>query len=291
MFESHFCAPGAGHEKGGVENGVGYVRRNFMTPLLEADNFDELNEQLRQACQQDDQRRVNRQPQTIDEAWQKEKSTLRALPAHPFDCCREISSKLNNYSQIEVETNRYSVPTDQAAAQMRVKIYPFEIKIYGLDEKKEVAIHPRCYGRQQDILDPLHYLPLLAQRPGAFNHAKPLRQWRSKWPAVYERLLAQMEHRQPDGAGVRQFIKVLGLHQHHPAELIEQAITQALEHHSPHFDAIQLCLGKLLQPDPNLAPVDLSNHPKLVEIEPQPLHLGHYDHLLKGGSNGKPLVA
>jgi len=39
LFECHFCTPGAGHEKGRVEDGVGYVRRNFMTPLLKADTF------------------------------------------------------------------------------------------------------------------------------------------------------------------------------------------------------------------------------------------------------------
>ena len=33
LFESHFCTPGQGHEKGGVEHGVGYARRNFMVPI------------------------------------------------------------------------------------------------------------------------------------------------------------------------------------------------------------------------------------------------------------------
>ena len=27
-------------------------------------------------------------------------------------------------------------------------------------------------------------LPLLARRPGAFNYAKPIREWRATWPAV-----------------------------------------------------------------------------------------------------------
>jgi len=291
LFESHFCAPGAGHEKGRVEDGVGYVRRNFMTPLLEADSFADLNEQLRQACVQDDQRRVDRQPQSIGQAWQQEQPLLRTLPPHPFDCCREITAPLNGYSQIEVETNRYSVPTDRATAQMRVKLYPFEVKIYRLDEKKAVAVHTRCYDRQQDILEPLHYLSLLAQRPGALNYAKPIRQWRSSWPAVYERLLAEMQRRQPDGAGVRQFIKVLQLHRHHPVELIEQAVTQALEHHCPHLDGVQLCLHQLLQPAPNPVTLDLSDHPKLVAVGQQPLHLEHYDHLLTGGPNGNKPVA
>jgi transposase len=286
LFESHFCTPGAGNEKGRVEDGVGYARRNFMTPLLEADTFAALNEQLRQLCLQDDQRRVDRQPQTIGEAWQKERSLLRALPAQTFDCCREVMARLNGYSQIVVETNRYSVPTDQAVSQMRVKLYPFEIKLYRPDEKEAVAVHPRCYGHQQDILEPLHYLPLLAQRPGAFNHAKPIRQWRSNWPAVYEQLLAELQCRQPDGAGVRQFIQVLQLHRQHPAELVEQAVTQALAHHCPHPDGVQLCLRQLLQPEPTPVTLDLSDHPKLVDVGQQPLRLDHYDHLLAGGPNG-----
>jgi transposase len=291
LFESHFCTPGAGHEKGRVEDGVGYARRNFMTPLLQANDFDDLNEQLRQACGRDDQRRIDRQPQTIGEAWQQERSCLRPLPAHPFDACREVTARLNGYSQIEVETNRYSVPTDRATSQMRVKLYPFEVKIYRSDESEAVAVHQRCYDLRQDILEPLHYLPLLVQRPGAFNHAKPIRQWRSSWPKAYEQLLAELQRRHPEGAGVRQFIQILQLHQDHPAELVEQAITQALEHHCPHLDGVKLCLHQLTQSEPTLVALDLSDHPKLVSVGQQPLRLQHYNHLLKGGQNGSELTA
>jgi hypothetical protein len=291
LFESHFCTPGAGHEKGRVEDGVGYVRRNFMTPLLKADSFDDLNEQLRCLCVQDDQRRVDRQPQTIGQAWQQERRFLQPLPAEPFDCCRELPAQLNGYSQVEVETNRYSVPTDRATAQMRLKLYPFQVKIYRPDEKEAVAVHPRCYSQEQDILDPLHYLPLLAQRPGALQHAKPIRQWRSSWPVVYEQLLAELQRRQPDGAGVRQFIQVLQLHKEFPAQLIEQAISQALAHHCPHLDGVQLCLRQLLQPDLTPTSLDLSDHPKLGAVGQQPLCLAHYDHLLTGGPGGSQLAA
>ncbi len=285
LFESHYCTPGAGHEKGRVEDGVGYTRRNFMTPLLQADNFDELNEQLRQACREDDQRRVDRQPQTIGEAWQQELPQLRPLPASAFDCCREVIARLNGYSQVEVETNRYSVPTDRAAPSLRVKLYPFEVKIYRLDEKEALAVHPRCYGQQQDILQPLHYLPLLVQRPGAFNHAKPLRQWRASWPAVYERLLAELQQQQSGGPGVRQFIRVLQLHQQYPADLIEQAVTQALQYHCPHADGVELCLRQLLPSEPAPVSLDVSHNPKLQEVGQQPLSLIRYNQLLPGGQN------
>lgn len=50
LFDSHFCSPGKGNEKGSVENLVGYVRRNFLVPLPEVKDFTELNEHLVNAC-------------------------------------------------------------------------------------------------------------------------------------------------------------------------------------------------------------------------------------------------
>ena len=291
LFESHFCTPGAGHEKGRVEDGVGYARRNFMTPLLEATDFADLNAQLWQQCLQDDQRRVDRQPHTIAEAWQQERPLLRPLPDHDLECCREIQAQLNGYSQVEVETNRYSVPADRAVPALRVKLYPFEVKIYRPDESEALAVHPRCYDQQQDILDPLHYLPLLAQRPGALNHAKPIRQWRVSWPADYERLLAELQRQYPEGAGVRQFIRVLQLHQHYPAALIEQAVSLALAYQCPHADGVELCLRQLLQPEPPPVSLDLSQQPKLQTVGQQPLALHRYNQLLSGGPDGRQLAA
>jgi transposase len=283
LVESHFCTPGQGHEKGGVEHGVGYARRNFMTPLLRADSYEQLNEQLRQACLRDDQRRVARQPQTIAEAWRQEQPYLRPLPVQAYDCCQELHLQLNPYSQVVIETNRYSVPTDRATAKLRIKVYPFRVEIYRPEEQKPMAVHPRCYEREQDIFDPLHYLPLLAQRPGALAYAKPIRQWRATWPAVYERLLAHLQGHQADGQGVREFIRVLQLHQHHPAALIEQAVSLALGYGCAHADGVELCLRQLLQPETVPPALDLTDHPSLIQVGTQPLSLVCYDQLLSGG--------
>jgi len=283
LFESHFCTPGQGHEKGGVEHGVGYARRNFMTPLLRADSYDDLNEQLRQACLRDDQRRVARQPQTICETWLKEQPYLRPLPEQAYDCCQELQLLLNPYSQVVIETNRYSVPTDRATAKLRVKVYPFRVEIYRAEEPEPLAVHPRCYEREQDLFDPLHYLPLLAQRPGALAYAKPIRQWRAAWPPAYERLLAQLQAHHPDGQGVREFIRILQLHQRHPADLIGQAISLALGYGCAHADGVELCLRQLLQPETVPPALDLTHQPRLVKVGTQPLSLARYDQLLSGG--------
>jgi transposase len=279
LFESHFCTPGQGNEKGRVEKGVGFGRRNFMVPIPNVASFEELNEHLLAQCLADDRRRVDRQPVTIGEAWEMEKPHLLPLPERDFDCCVTRPATLNPYSQVVLDTNRYSVPVDKAYRNLILKAYPFRVDILHLD--KVLASHSRCYGREQDIFDPLHYLPLLEQRPGAFAHAKPIRRWREEWPPVYERFLERLQEQDLNGQSIREFVRVLKLHRDHPAKLVAQAVEQALEYGCVHADGVELCLRQLLNPDtlvPSLSPVDL---PRWATVGEQPPDLNCYDQLLE----------
>lgn len=281
LFESHFCTPGEGHEKGGVEHGVGYVRRQYLVPLPKVESYAELNAYLQSCCLGDDERTVTGQNANIGSMWQKEQPSLRSLPQHAYDCCRQVEVTLTPYSQVIVETNRYSVPVESARKQLVAKLYPFQVEVYRSDQRPPLAVHERCYGREQDIFEPLHYLPLLAQRPGAFEYAKPLKKWRAKWPVVYEQLLSQLRQQWPDGRGVREFIAILQLHQTQPASLIEQAVNQALQHQSGHLDGVRFCLNQLLHPEPSASPLDLQTRPHLLGIAEQPVNLAQYDSLLE----------
>jgi len=40
-----------------------------------------------------------------------------------------------------------------------------------LSLERIVATHARCFERERDVLDPLSYLELLEECPGAFEHA------------------------------------------------------------------------------------------------------------------------
>lgn len=82
MFEIDFCAPGEGHEKGGVGHSVGFDRRNFLIPLLKVASFGELNAHLMTCCLADDHRQVTGQLTPIGEARMREQPFLRPLPAH-----------------------------------------------------------------------------------------------------------------------------------------------------------------------------------------------------------------
>jgi transposase len=279
LFESRFCTPGQGHEKGRVEDAVGFARRNFLVPPPRVDSFEELNDQLLTSCLADDGRRIDRQPVTIGEAWEQERALLLPLPKHDFDHGISHSVVLNGYSQVEFETNRYSVPAERAHRNLVLKAYPFRVDI--LFFKEVIASHPRCYGHQQDILDPLHYLPLLEQRPGAFEHAQPIRRWRKKWPPVYEKFLERLQEQGQNGRGIREFVRVLDLHRAHPADLVAQAVEQALAYGCIHADGVTLCLHQLLNPESPAPPLALDTQLPWATVATQPPDLSCYNRLLE----------
>jgi transposase len=269
LFESHFCTPGieGAHEKGGVEHGIGYTRRQFMVPIPEATSFDDLNRQLLARAFKEDSRRVAREQQTIGEAWEEERERLYPLPPSDFECCDMTTVRLNPYSQAQFETNRYSVPVNQARRTVTLKAYPFHVEIW--DAREMLTSHPRCYGREQDVFDPLHYLPLLEIKPGAFDFAKPIRRWKEIWP---------------DGRGVRDFIRILKLHQEFPEQLVEQAVEQALAYGCAHFDGVSSCLRQLCEEEAKSSRNEDGDHADSTttpEAHSYPVDLSRYEQLLK----------
>jgi transposase len=280
LFESVFCTPGMANQKGGVESDVGTTRRDFLVPIPTVNSFEELNVYLQQKCLEEMKRRVDRQPTTIGEAFEIESPLLMPLPKGEYLCCVSRPVKANGYSQVTYETNRYSVPTRYAGRSLVLRAFAFRIEVLFMDQM--IAEHPRCFGREQDVLDPLHYLTLLEQRPGAFEHAKPIRRWRTQWSASYETLLEQLRQKWPEGRGVREFVRILRLHQDHPAWAVEQAVGQAVEIGCTHYDGVQLCLRQILEPEAMVQALDMVAFPQLAAIGQQPLNLDLYDRLLEG---------
>lgn len=277
LFESHYCTPGQGHEKGGVENDVGYSQRNFFSPIPDVATFEELNAFLHQACLQDACRRTRGQKELVIDLWQAEKVHFLPLPKQDFQACVSRVVKPNGYLQVDQDTNRYSVPYAYRDRQLVLRAFSFRIELLYLDQV--IASHPRSFLREQDILDPLHYLPLLQQRPGAFEYAKPVRRWRKQWPKSYERLLEALRENKPDGQGMREFLEVLQLHRDHPQEEVEQAVKIAVELGAAHLDGVRLCLRQMQPSQPKREGMDLSFHPELEHLGNQPVDLGQYDRL------------
>src|SRR5215469_2030266 len=105
-----------------------------MVPIPEAASFEDLNRQFLTRAFKEDSRRVAREKQAIGEAWEEEREYLYPLPLSDFECCDMITVRLNPYSQVQFETNRYSVPVNQARRTVTLKAYPFHIEIW--DERE-----------------------------------------------------------------------------------------------------------------------------------------------------------
>ena len=148
LFESRYCTPGQGHEKGGVESDAGYTRRNFLTPVPKVQSFAELNEYLQEECLHDTQRRIRGETRMVAELWQTEKAQLLPLPATDYPACASRPVKANPYSRVTFETNRYSVPAEYVGRELMLRAYPFRVEILALD--KMIASHERCFGREKD---------------------------------------------------------------------------------------------------------------------------------------------
>jgi hypothetical protein len=130
LFESHFCTPGQAYEKGGVENSVGFSRRNFLVPIPDVASFEALNQYLLKECRRNGRRRMRGQSLTIGQAWEQEQPRLGPLPEFEYDCSEQITARLTIYSQIIFDTNRYNAPAARAQREVTVKAYPFQVEIF-----------------------------------------------------------------------------------------------------------------------------------------------------------------
>jgi transposase len=278
LFESRFCTPGEGHEKGLVEGLVGYVRRNWLVPIPEFASWAALNAFLLEKCQREGQRHLRGLEQTIGQALVLEQGRLRPLPAHPYPCCTARAVRANGFGLVTFQSNRYSVPAVHAHEPLWLRAYVERIEIS--NGQQVVAVHERCYQREQDILNPLHYLTLLEQRPGAWEQAKPIQAWQKRWPAVYDLYLHTLRQHLTVNQARREFIRILRLHDETSESVIAQALEEALQGHCYSADSVKQLVQRLRQPSQPPAPLDVSQQAQWALAPVEWPSLARFDRLL-----------
>ena len=172
LFAAKFGRPGKGNDKGNVEGLVGYARRNFMVPVPRAASWEELNAHLREECVKRRQRKLWGHQETIAERFERDREKLLPLPPTPYEACEKRTTRASSQALVRYETNDYSVPTEYGHRQVLVKAFVWEVVISCSSEV--IARHPRSYGREEMIFNPLHYLALLEQKTNALDQAAPL---------------------------------------------------------------------------------------------------------------------
>ena len=170
-FANHYgftiaaCNVGKGNEKGRVENGVGYVKKNLLAGL-DISDFTAIHPAARHWLDTVANVRIHgetRQQPIV--RFENERAYLNALPHHRFDIATVSQVRASSQFRVALDANRYSVPAEYAGRQLTLKTYPDRICLY--HDNKLIARHARSYDRHQDIEDPDHPKQLLLWRKKA----------------------------------------------------------------------------------------------------------------------------
>ena len=170
-FANHYgfsiapCNIGKGNEKGRVENGVGYVKKNFLAGLNIPD-FSAIGPAARNWLDAIANVRIHGETrQKPLHLFEKERPFLNPLPVNPFDIATVSQVRASSQFRITIDTNRYSVPAEYSGTRLTLKTYPDRLCVYSKD--KLIARHVRSYDRYQDFENPDHPKELLNQRKKA----------------------------------------------------------------------------------------------------------------------------
>ena len=264
------CNVGKGNEKGRVENGVGYVKKNFLAGLDIAD-FSILGPAAKHCLDAIANVRLHgetRKPPV--ELWQTEKPYLNRLPTHPFDIGTVSQMRASRQFRITLDTNHYSVPAHLAGQVLTLKTYPDRLCLY--HENNLVARHARSYDRHGDFEHPDHPKPLLEQRKKARDH-QLFKRFLSLSPQaeVYYRELEQ--RRLNPHHHVR---KIVALSDIYGQEAVARAMADAVEYQAFASDYIANLLEQRARFTPEASPLYLTRREDLLDIHLEPPDLSLY---------------
>ena len=271
LFEPHFCRVRRANEKGVVEGAVRYSRLNFMVPVPDVADWGELNVHLRTCCRSDMTRRLRGKTLSKQLLLEEDKIAGLAIAAGRFDCRRLVSTTATSEALVRLETNDYSVPVEYGHRPVVVRASVDTVSIYQAD--KEIARHVRCWERDKQIFDPVHYLSLLDRKPGSLDHGRPFEGWElgEDFVALRRRLEARRED------GTREYIRVLLLLRDYPLGRVATAVGHALRWSAPTADAIKQLMIPAERPE--LKTFQLAGREHLAGVKVAQTDLGSYGRL------------
>ena len=167
-FKAEFCNPDSPHEKGNVENKVGYLRRNYLLPPPEITDLAAFNADLLDICMADLEREHYTIGEQISDLFAQEQAAFIPLPREPFRVFSIEKIKTDKYSFFKFDTNRYSTSPEYTKCEMWLEIGAEELRV--LNEKYEhIVTHVRRFGREtQPVIVFENYVSALCRKPRAF---------------------------------------------------------------------------------------------------------------------------
>lgn len=102
-FEVQVCNPASGHEKGSVENKVGFVRYNFFSETPRMKDFSSINHDLAEKMVEKRQEIHYEKMQPIDSLWQEEQQMCLALPDEDYPVFKQVMVRANKMNEVKLD--------------------------------------------------------------------------------------------------------------------------------------------------------------------------------------------
>ena len=246
LVEPVACTPASGWEKGQVENQVGVIRRRFFVPRPRFKSYAELNAWLLDRCVA--WAKAHPHPDLRDKTiWEVLESERPSLVPYvgPFDGFHAVPASVSKTCLVRFDTNRYSVDARAVGRPVEIRAYAERVEFW--QDGKVVGEHPRAFGRGKAIYDPLHYIPVLARKPGALRNGAPFKEW--ELPSAMRRVRRKLAG-VPDGD--RQMVDILGAVLSDGLDAVEDACAEALSEGVHSAAVILNILARRREPPPPL---------------------------------------
>ena len=265
-FQIRACGVGQPQEKGRVENGVGYVKKNFLNGL-ELSDFQIVNPAARYWLETVANVRIHGQTQKMpQELFAQEK----LKPLHPlaYEAAILDTVRVNSQFRIKIDGNRYSVPCQYASSKLTLKRFADRLLIY--DQEKLVAEHVRSYDRNQDYELPDHVAPLLLHR----KKAREQKLFLALCPKAHD-YYQQLEQRRLNPKHHVQ--KIIALSELYGTEVVARALEDAFTYQAFSCEYIANLLQQRQRPTEEPAALHLTRQQDLLELELPAPDLTLYD--------------
>lgn len=279
LFKPHACWPGAPHQKGIVERPIDYIKGNFWAGRHFVD-FDDLTRQGQHwLATKANARRHRTTRQIPTEAFEQERAHLLALPEAAYDTDWVLYPRVSKDCVVRVQTNDYSVPWQQARQHRHLEVRVDGQWVRIMAQGEQVACHPRCYGKHQQILDRRHYDGLWQSRAGA-AFARLEKGFLQAYGPVGHQFYEGLGHKTQRLSQALQGI--LKLERHYSHADIELALQRAVEQRQfdPMVVEYLLRVGSTSSEPPPVVPI-------LSDMPVEQRDLGSYDQVFKTGGGGR----
>ena len=175
-FSITTCNARSGWEKGSVENGGKFVRKELFSLEYSFDSEDELMAYVESSIE-----KINKDKL---QAYELERKALKKNDLPRYVYAKEGLSIVNVYSMTTIDNNHYSVPERLVGKAVNYVKTTDCVAIY--DGSTPVAKHPLLFGKGNYSTDFKHYEKTLKKKPGAIQNSVLLKGAKSEVKRYYE---------------------------------------------------------------------------------------------------------